>query len=115
MLRKENGWNWLVRCCPFIVMLLSVPQWAGAESLRLVRTATLATPEAVTMTPKHRQPVSVGLDDHGDVTVYFPKLAVTMTYNPVDVAPPPRDHVVPTVDPQTDTVGGFGVKVCFAF
>jgi hypothetical protein len=96
-------------------MMLLVPTLASAESVSLVRSAVMGSADPIVSTKVDNKPLQVGLDENGDVTIYYRKVSLTMSYNPADLLPPAKEQVVLNTSPQSSAVGGFGIKVGFAF
>jgi hypothetical protein len=94
---------------------LLVPSLACAESVNLLRSAEAGSPEQIVAKRVAGRPLVVGLDENGDVTIYFRKVSLTVSYNPADVLPQARERVPLNPLPESAAVGGFGVKVAFAF
>jgi len=95
--------------------VLLVPALVYAESISLLRTVVMDSPEPVAARKVDSRPLLVGLDENGDVTVYYRNISLTMSYNPVDDFPPARERVVLNSSPGSSAVGGFGIKIGIAF
>ncbi len=95
--------------------ILLVPTLASAESIDLVRSAVMGTADPIVARKVDNKPLLVGLDENGDVTIYYRNVSLTMSYSPAELLPPARERVVLNSSPESSAVGGFGIKVGFAF
>ncbi len=93
--------------------LLLVPTVASAEAINLTRNVRMdpGTPAA---TRNADRPL-LGLNENGDVTIQYRNVSVTMSYNAADLLPPTRERVALNPAPDPSALGGFGIKVGFAF
>ena len=108
----------IVNCCgkmSLVLIVLLVPALAFAENINLVRTAEMGVAEQIVARKVAGRNLLVGLDENGDVTIYYRKVSLTMSYNPADIIPQARERVVLNAPLEPSAVGGFGVKVGFAF
>lgn len=95
--------------------ILLVPAWASAGSIDLVRGAVMGTADPIVARKVDNKTLLVGLDENGDVTIYYRNVSLTMSYNPTELLPPARERIALNSSPELSAVGGFGLKVGFAF
>ncbi|MSM41088.1 MAG: hypothetical protein GJT30_15845 [Geobacter sp.] len=97
-----------------VVAAVLIPQAVCAGSIDLVRTTELGNLNSIVAKKIAKKSMGIGLDDNGDVTLTYNRMSLTVTYNPDDLMPQPRERVA-LAQPESPAVSGIGIKLGVSF